>query len=220
MTVQPPADPLPTDSGIYPVPSSAGIRAETAAKTGAKTRTEPSRLDLLYPLSELLPERPRVALRHLDSDGVGMPEPYRGLLVHEQDMTSTLEAFHGEPLELCRLESRRSDGALWRQVLLVGRSSGVIREAGAIRIDLSHFDAAARWEVLEGRKPLGAILGDHGLAYESRPRLYFAFDAVEQTDRLLGFEAQGRTLYGRQNVLSTASGVLAEVVEILPPAGR
>ena len=215
MTVQPPSDSLPSDSGIYPVPSAADLLAMRRAMDD-----RPRHLDLLYPLSELLAERPEVSIRHLHHDGDGMPEPYRELLVHDQDMTSTLEAFHGEKLELCRLESRRSDGALWRQVLLVGARSGEIREAGAIRIDLRHFNTEARWEVLEGQKPLGAILADHRVAYESRPRLFFAFDASERTDRLLGLGARGRTLYGRQNVLSSPSGVLAEVVEILPPVER
>lgn len=181
-------------------------------------------LDLLYPLSDLLPERPGVSIRHLGKDGTDMPSPYRRLLVHETDMTSTLEAFHGERMDLRLLESRRSEGSLWRQVLLVGRASGQAREAGAIRIDLRQFDTAERWEILEGRKPLGAILADHAVGYVSRPRVFFAFEATESTDRLLGLSsmkdsgASGTTLYGRQNVLSTASGdVLADVVEILPP---
>lgn len=212
MTFQPPSDSLSPDSGIYPVPSPADLLALRKASGGP-----PSQLDLLYPLSELLPERPQVSIRHLDHDGEGMPEPYRRLLVHEHDMTSTLESFHGEKLELCRLGSRRSDGALWRRVLLVGTRSGETREAGAIRIDLRQFNAAARWEVLEGRKPLGAILADHRLDYVSRPRLFFAFESGADTDRLLGLSAHGRTLFGRQNVLSNSAGVLAEVVEILPP---
>ena len=212
MSLQSPSDPLPSDSGIYPVPSAAEL---LAARRAAE---KPSRLDLLYPLSELLAERPEVTIRHLDDDGDGMPEPYRSLLVHGQDMTSTLETHHRERLELCQLETERSEGALWRHVLLVGTRSGEIREAGAIRIDLRHFDTAARWEVLAGQKPLGAILADHRVDYTSRPRLFFGFQASPQTDRLLGLQASGRTLYGRQNVLSSPRGVLAEVVEILPPA--
>lgn len=221
MSLPSPSEPLPSDSGIYPVPSPADLLvARRAAETAGSL---PSRLDLLYPLSELLAERPEVAIRHLDDDGDGMPEPYRSLLVHDQDMTSTLEKHHGERLELCRLETRHQEdrgvgSALWRHVLLVGNRSGQIREAGAIRIDLRHFDTAARWEVLEGQKPLGAILADHRIDYVSRPRLFFGFDANTQTDRLLGLQAGGRTLYGRQNVLSAPRGVLAEVVEILPPA--
>lgn len=216
MSLPSPSEPLPSDSGIYPVPSPADhVGARRPAKSA---RSLPSRLDLLYPLSELLTERPEVAIQHLDDDGDAMPEPYRSLLVHDQDMTSTLETHHDERLELCRLETRRSEGALWRHVLLVGTRSGQIREAGAIRIDLRHFDTAARREVLEGQKPLGAILADHRIDYDSRPRLFFGFDATPQTDRLLGLQAGRRTLYGRQNVLSAPRGVLAEVVEILPPA--
>ncbi|MDA8019147.1 MAG: hypothetical protein MPN21_17040 [Thermoanaerobaculia bacterium] len=194
--------------------------ADSSPVLDASSSGGPATLDGLYPLGELLAQRPDVSVRHFDRDRGDMPEPYRSLLVHDQDMTSTLEKHHREPLELCRVESRRSAGALWRQVLLVGRYSGEIREAGAIRIDLRHFDAAARWEVLEGQKPLGAILADHRITYVSRPRAFFAFDATRQTDRLLGLSARGQTLYGRQNRLSTSAGVLADVVEILPPVER
>lgn len=211
MTLQSPAD-----SGTYPLPTAEELRRAQASYL--RSEAEPvNELDVLYPLSELLSEKPKVSIRRLDRGGADMPEPYRSLLVHELDMTSTLERFHGEEMELSRLESRRSDVALLRQVLLVGRRTGEVREAGAIRIDLGQFDTTARWEILEGSKPLGAILADHRIDYSSRPRLFFAFDADERTDRLLGLRAGAQTLYGRQNVLSTASGVLAEVVEILPP---
>ena len=129
--------------------------------------------------------RPDVTRLAIDLDGDGMPEPYRELLVHDQDMTSTLEKHHGESLELCRLETRnsenrRGDGALWRHVLLVGTRSGEIREAGAIRIDLRYFSSAARWEVLQGLKPLGAILAE-ARAHRRRAARHGSFPGSERT---------------------------------------
>ena len=38
-------------------------------------------------------------------EGARVPEPYRGLLVHEKDMTPTLEAFHGGDIHLRILSS-------------------------------------------------------------------------------------------------------------------
>lgn len=182
--------------------------------------------DLLFPLSNLADD--------LAGDGVplevepleepgrpAMPEPYRSLLVHERDMTSTLEEHHGEELEISLLERRLDDLALWRRVVLVGRESGRIHEAGAIRIALAPFASAARREILEGKRPLGAILARHGVEYRSRPRLFFGFRSTPRSDVLLGFAGGGRRLYGRRNELETPTGEkLAEVVEILPPRAR
>ena len=66
--------------------------------------------------------------------GPELPEPYRGLLVHERDMTSTLEAFVGQPLVLRVLRVHRSADCLHREVVLVGASDGTMAEFGAIRI--------------------------------------------------------------------------------------
>ena len=42
-------------------------------------------------------------------EGAEVPDPYRGLLVHKQDMTSTLEAYVGQGLSLEVLQSRTED---------------------------------------------------------------------------------------------------------------
>lgn len=180
-------------------------------------------LDLLYPLSELLdPDGPQAAFRRaplepLEVDGARMPEPYRGLLVHRSDMTSTLETYHGEEVGLRLLARRRVGESLFRQVVLVGRQSSKMVELGAIRIDLGGFTPAARQEILLGRLPLGTILTRHRVAYTSRPRLFFRLRGDRRIEEIFGLPGRS-TLYGRQNELVADSGrVLAEVVEILPP---
>lgn len=171
--------------------------------------------DLLYPLNELCGHRPQWQARPVDA--AAMPEPYRGLLVHERDMTSTLESHHAESIELAVLERRRQGDLLYREVVLVGAWSRRPVEFGAIRIDLAPFQPAARDQILAGKKPLGAILADHQVPYLSRPQLYFTLRSDALIDRALGL-AGPATLYGRRNVLTGPAGrLLAEVVEILPP---
>lgn len=171
--------------------------------------------DLLYPLNELCGERPQWQARPLA--GATMPEPYRGLLVHDVDMTSTLERHHAEAIELEVLERCLEGDVLYREVVLLGESSRRPVEFGAIRIDLAAFAPAARERILEGRKPLGAILARHEVPYVSRPRLYFSLRSDALIDRALRLDGPV-TLYGRRNVLADPGGrMLAEVVEILPP---
>lgn len=173
--------------------------------------------NLLYPLTDFYAqagtESPRVEV----IDGASMPEPYRGLLVHERDMTPTLEAFCGGPIHLDTLRVRRTPKALYRQVLLAPDRGGPPVEFGAIRIELDRFDKRPRELITGCRKPLGAILRDVEIPHSSRPTAFFLIepDAVIRDALKL---TNGPTLYGRHNVISNNSGeTLAEVVEILPP---
>ena len=171
---------------------------------------------ILHPLTEFADDPGGVET--FEIDGRPMPEPYRGLLVHERDMTSTLERFHREKPTLEVLAKRRSETSLFRQVLLRGARSNRVVEYGAIRIELEALSAQARWAVLEGLRPLGAILADYRVPYVSRPHSYFGVHPGSRLQEILGLTAPGM-LYGRKNFLRAPSGdVLAEVVEILPPA--
>lgn len=174
-------------------------------------------LDLLYPLSEFFNPGESVPLAEHESGGRRMPEPFRSLLVHDSDMTSTLERYHGECLELRLIDKMHHGTYLFRQVVLVGKASGLPREFGAIRIDLSRFEPEARRRILGGRQPLGSILAELAVVYTSQPRLFFHVTADPRMQEIFGLDG-ARLLYGRQNVLAAPGGEpLAEVVEILPP---
>ena len=172
--------------------------------------------DPLYPLSEFLDPRPSWNLELLD--GGAVPEPQHTLLVHDRDMTSTLENHYGESLGL-RIIARRVDGErLDREVVLVGKTSRRTVEFGAIRIHLGAFPAAARPAILAGRRPLGALLAEFQIPFVSRPRLFFRLQPSRQIESALEINAVTE-LFGRQNVLRAPDGrALADVVEILPPA--
>lgn len=150
-------------------------------------------------------------------EGSDIPEPYRGLLVHGQDMTSTLERFWGEALRLQLLQVHEEDGVLYRQVLLVTEQSKTPVEFGAIQIFVERFEAEARNEIREGKTPLGAILKKHHVAYRSQPTGFFQLGHDPVMAEVLAFDGDCLK-YGRHNVLSDPNGAtLADVVEILPP---
>ena len=172
---------------------------------------------VLDPLADLLDSQPPPLVELEASPSSRMPEPYRRLLVHQRDMTSTLERFHGEPSVLEVLSCQTSPGTLRRKVLLRGRRSDKVQEFGAIRIELERFAPEPRRLILEGRQPLGAILADHAVDYRSRPQRFFAIACEGELCQRLGSAPDGR-LYGRRNLLVGPEGTLAEVVEILPPA--
>lgn len=150
-------------------------------------------------------------------DGEEMPQPYRRLLVHDRDMTPTLEAVFGQPIHLRVLQQWTSGEMLTRQVLLVLGREGSPVVFGAIRIHLDAFPLPAREEILQGHKPLGAILHHHRLEHQSRPQAFIRVEADGPISRALRGPTPGSLLYGRLNLLeSLQKGTLAEILEILP----
>jgi chorismate-pyruvate lyase len=174
-------------------------------------------LKLLYPLDEFYAPAGLALPPVHQVEGADVPEPSRQLLVHNRDMTPTLEAFHGERIHL-RVLARRLDGdAYARQVVLVLNGSARPVEFGAIVIHLQHFPPPAREAILEGRRPLGTILHDHRILHQSRPLSFIRVMSDGVMNEALHLP-EAQALYGRRNVIRDGDGnELADIVEILPP---
>lgn len=173
-----------------------------------------SPLDIFY-IRAGIPLPPAASIK-----GGNVPEPYRQLLVHNNDMTPTLEAYYGETVHLRVLARQQENDALMRMVTLVLNGSKRPVEFGAICICLRLFSPAAREQVLESRIPLGTILAHHNIARVSRPRAFFRVMSDATMNEALGL-TEPQWLYGRRNILLTPEGeTIADIVEILPPLVR
>ena len=149
-------------------------------------------------------------------EGGEVPYPYRSLLVHTNDMTPTLAAFHHSRLYLEVHGQERSGDFLMRLVTLHAAASGVPVEYGAIAIQLGSLPPEAAEEVVAGKKPLGALLGEYAVRHRGSPVAYFSVPADDRIAAALN-QSPGETLYGRCNQLLDADGlVFADIVEILP----
>lgn len=145
-----------------------------------------------------------------------VPEPRHGLLVHQSDMTSTLENFYKEQLHIEVLARHVVEGEYFREVALVLNGSGKRVEFGAIKIMLDLFPIEARQEILREQQPLGRILNVFGIGFASRPRAFLRMTSDEFIGRALNLKER-QLLYGRRNTLLDAwERPLAEIVEILP----
>lgn len=172
---------------------------------------------LVYPLDDFYAQagRPLPAFEVVSGDD--MPQPYRSLLVHENDMTSTLASFHGSTPHVRVLHRQQRDDFYFREVILVLAGSGRRVEFGAIKISLGLLPASVRRLILEERMPLGQILQNHGFQFTSRPKAFLRMGADEFMGEALGVPA-GAALYGRRNSLLVSDRrAFAEIVEILPP---
>jgi chorismate-pyruvate lyase len=152
--------------------------------------------------------------------GDEMPEPYKTLLVHDNDMTPTLEAYYKQRMYLYVLDQDRDAKTCAREVIMLGETSEKAVEFGAIYINLEHLPGQARALVAQGHKPFGAILAEFEIPHRSSPKSYCKIVADETIKGALQLEEDKvYELYGRSNQLLTEDGeLLAEVVEVLPPA--
>jgi chorismate-pyruvate lyase len=146
-----------------------------------------------------------------------IPEPYRSLLVHDSDMTSTLENFYQDKLRVHVLGRHMVEDKYLREVALTLDRTGRRVEYGAIKISIDLFPMEARREILRGEVPLGRILTAFGVAFSSRPSAYLRVASDEFITGALDLELS-HLLFGRRNtLLDSWDRPLAEIIEILPP---
>jgi len=176
-----------------------------------------SRADLLYPLSEFYTEMGLKLPVVSRLDGREIPESYRRLLVHDLDMTPTLEAAFNQGVHLRVLRKRISNKILTRQVVLILDQDKVPIEFGAIKIHLNSLSHGAQEEIFHGQRPLGTILHRHHVEHYSRPIAFIKVEADSLISQALWEQVQGAVLYGRLNVLQgCGQNKIAEILEILP----
>jgi hypothetical protein len=148
-----------------------------------------------------------------------IPEPYRRLLAHDNDMTPTLEAFHGDTTELKVISKHRIGNALLRQVVILTQHNARRVEFGAIRIFLDRFGPEARQQIIDCHRPLGSILASYAIPHSGHPSAFFSLPPDDCIREALALNSAEDPLYGRCNTISDPAGnPLAHIVEILPPA--
>ena len=171
----------------------------------------------VYPLCEFyaaqglsLPVIGRIEAREV-------PPPYHSLLVHERDMTSSLEKFHKHKIHIRVVARHTFENEYFRESILELDRSRKPVEFGAIKINLDLFPEEARQEILREHLPLGGIMAHFHIAIRSRPSAYLRVASDDYINKALKLDGIS-FLYGRRNCLmDNWDRPLAEIVEILPP---
>ena len=189
-------------------------RSTRATRQKRPTRRTSSR-DTLYPLDVVYR---RAGVETPDMKIVApyqIPMPYRALLVHEDDMTITLERHFGGRVILRALSTFTSGAWYFRRVLLVQEYTGRPVEMGAIRMKLDGFGARLKKHILKNEVPLGRILRDSGFKYVSHA---MAFLAITPNPEMMGvfWMREPRTLYGRRTEIVHDGIKIGDIVEVLP----
>ncbi len=166
-------------------------------------------LDFVYARSGVL--LPQVS----EIDPEDIPLPYRSLLVHQTDMTLTLERHFGGRVALRPLATFMNGPWYFRRVLLAQEYTGRPVEMGAIRIRIQAFPDRIRKQILRNDVPLGRLLRDGGVNYESRPKTFLS---VTPNSEMMGvfWMREPKTLYGRRTEMIQDGTKIGDIVEVLP----
>ena len=187
------------------------MRASATRKRSTRTSSKGILfpLDFVYAKSGV--ELPRV--KPINPDDI--PLPYRSLLVHRTDMTLTLERHFGGRVALRPLATFLHGPWYFRRVLLAQEYTGRPVEMGAIRIRISAFPAHIQKEILKNDVPLGRLLRDGGVNYESRP---IVFLSVVPNPEMMGvfWMREPKTLFGRRTEMIHKGAKIGDIVEVLP----
>jgi chorismate-pyruvate lyase len=174
--------------------------------------------NLIYPLSEFYAHAkvPLPVIEQVPGDAV--PEPYQTLLVHSNDMTPTLEAFHKSDIHLEIVSRERRGDFYFRQVVLRLHRDESPVEFGANKVYVGRFPEPARELILAEQIPLGRILKDCGVKHRTEAKAFLRVETDELISRAFDLPPK-TTLYGRKAVICDRQNrPLSEIVEILPPA--
>ena len=200
------------------VRSTASTLAKSTRSANTKRGKRPNRSaarDTLYPLDVVYR---RAGVEAPDIRIVApyeIPMPYRSLLVHEDDMTITLERHFGGRVILRALSTFTSGAWYFRRVLLVQEYTGRPVEMGAIRMKLDGFGARLKKQILKNEVPLGRLLRDSGFKYVSHA---MAFLAITPNPEMMGvfWMRESKTLYGRRTEIVRDGTKIGDIVEVLP----
>ena len=110
-----------------------------------------------YPLSEFY-SHAKLPLPRIETiAGEAVPEPFKSLLVHHNDMTPTLEGFYKSDIHLEIVRRERRGDFYFREVVLRLNGDDRAVEFGANKVYLGRFPEEAQDLIL--RNPAGAHFG-------------------------------------------------------------
>ncbi len=169
--------------------------------------TPPAHLSLAHPLDEFYAVAGQPLPPIGSIDGEGMPEPYKTLLVHQNDMTPTLEKHHRSGIHLKVLGRRRKEDWYFREVVLLLNGSNLPVEFDAIKINLALFPPVARDQILREELPLGHILEEHKIPHSSRPRAFLRLASDPLINDLLKLSGFAGALWPPQHPVGSAGAL-------------
>jgi chorismate-pyruvate lyase len=144
------------------------------------------------------------------------PEPYRTLLAHHEHMTVSVERFHGSPVDVQVLNTKRDGEYYSREIVLHRQSDRKAVLFGIPRLNLMLLGDDVRQEILAEQTPLGRVLIDHNVLREVQLASLYRVEPGPALCRLFGLE-KPQTTYGRTAFIYLDGYLAIELLEIVAP---
>lgn len=144
------------------------------------------------------------------------PAPYNDLLVHKHHMTVTVEAHHGDLVDVRILAHRQDGDSYARKILLALRKSGKVVQFGIMRVHLNFCSQEVRDQIVAGQTPLGRVLINHGVLRRIEPTAYLRVVPGPEMMKWFGID-QPRPTYGRLAYIHCDGKPAIELLEIVRP---
>lgn len=170
----------------------------------------------LESLTSLFPDsRPLIAqAEHIPS--AITPEPYKQMLVHDQHMTVTMEAYHRCTVDVKVLDRKHIDNTYCRKILLVKSGTDRVVQFGIVRFNLEYVTQPVRDEIIAGHTPLGRILINHNVLRHIDLGAMLRITAGPALAEYLRMPANGVT-YGRLATIFCNRRPAVDLLEISAP---
>lgn len=149
-----------------------------------------------------------------------LPSPYRELLDHNAHMTVTVEAHHGDKVNVVVHRNHRHVSGIddWyvREITLTTRSSGKVVQYGIVRLNVNAL-APEVWKRIESQEtPLGRVLIEHNVLREVQLCELWQFQCGTELAKFLDLNL-GDTVYGRTALIYCDGEPAIELLEIVCP---
>jgi len=145
-----------------------------------------------------------------------VPSPYRELLVHDQHMTVTVEAHHGDSVDVRILARVQTDDFYARKILLTLHGNGRVVQFGIMKINLRYCSPQVREEIVAGKTPLGRILIQHDVLRRIEPTAFLRVIPDAAMMKWFALDIPVRT-YGRLAIIHCDEQPAVELLEIVAP---
>lgn len=169
----------------------------------------------LEKLTKLFPGGDRLIAKADHIPASQTPEPYKQLLVHEQHMTVTMEAFHHSPVSV-RILDRLHDGNIYaRKIVLTADTTGRVVQFGLVRFNFSYVTEQVSREILAGQTPLGRILINHNVLRHIDLGAILRITPGDGLRELFG--GRGNVTYGRLATIFCNQQPAVDLLEVSVP---
>jgi chorismate-pyruvate lyase len=166
----------------------------------------------LFALFDAVDEMPEVEWVVADE----VPPPYDRLLVHPHHMTVTVEAHHGDLVDVHILERKQGDDWYARKILLELQKSRKVVQFGMVRVTLPYCGPEVQARILEGKTPLGRILIEHDVLRRIEPTAFVRVLPGPWTEKYFG--ATRAATYGRLALIHCDGRPAIELLEVVAPS--